>query len=146
MHRVERSALVRHSADDMYQLVNDVASYPEFLKWCHSARVLNDEPKAMDAELEIAWKGLHKVFTTHNNLVPGEQIELNLVSGPFKKLQGIWDFKPLKEDACKVSMDIEFEFTNALSNTLFGTIFSQICNSLIESFVERADAVYGESL
>lgn len=143
MHRVERSALVRHSAKDMYQLVNDVKAYPGFLKWCRSSQVFSETDTHMEAELEIAWKGLHKVFTTHNELSPYDKIELNLVSGPFKYLKGIWEFRALKEDACKVSMDIEFEFSNALSNMLFSTIFSQICNSLMRSFCERADAVYG---
>lgn len=143
MHRIERSALVRHSAPDMYDLVNDVRSYPEFLEWCRSSRVFSETDTRMEAELEIAWKGLHKVFTTHNRLTPNEKIDLELVAGPFKHLRGIWEFKPLKEKACKVTMDIEFEFSNALSNMLFSTIFSQICNSLIRSFCDRADQIYG---
>lgn len=143
MHRIERSALVRHSAHDMYRLVNDVESYPEFLEWCRSSQVFLETDERMEAELEIAWKGLHKVFTTHNTLTPNEKIELNLVSGPFKYMRGIWEFKSLKEDACKVSMDIEFEFSNALSNMLFSSIFSQICNSLMRSFCDRADTIYG---
>lgn len=143
MHRIERSALVRHSAEDMYDLVNDVESYPEFLEWCRSSQIFVNEPERMEAELEISWKGLHKVFTTHNHLLRPEKIELNLVTGPFKYMRGIWEFHALRDDACKVSMDIEFEFSNALSNMLFSSIFSQICGSLMQSFCDRADAVYG---
>jgi len=143
MHKIERSALVRHSALNMYELVNDVASYPEFLKWCRSSRVVSDAGDETVAELEIAWKVLHKTFTTRNFLVKGESIQINLESGPFQALTGKWTFKHLKDDACKISMDIEFEFKNAVSNLVFSTIFSQLYNSLIDSFIKRADEIYG---
>jgi ribosome-associated toxin RatA of RatAB toxin-antitoxin module len=144
MHKIERSALVQHSAADMYALVNDVTAYPEFLKWCRSSRVICETADEMEAELEIAWKVLHKVFTTHNHLRKNECIQLKLVSGPFKSLTGEWGFKHLREDACKITMEIEFEFKNAVSNMVFSTIFSQLYNSLIDSFIKRADVVYGK--
>lgn len=143
MHKIERSALVRHSATDMYQLVNDVAAYPEFLKWCRSSRVIAETGEAMTAELEIAWKVLHKVFTTQNTLKADESISLSLVSGPFKSMQGVWYFKHLREDACKISMEIEFEFNSSVSNFVFTAIFNQLYGSLIESFIKRADEIYG---
>ena len=144
MHKIERTALVRHSAADMYALVNDVAAYPEFLKWCKSSRVVSETVDEMDAELEIAWKALHKAFATHNVLRKNESIQLNLVSGPFKTLTGLWGFKHLREDACKITMEIEFEFKNAVSNMMFSAIFSQLYSSLIDSFIKRADVIYGK--
>lgn len=144
MHKIERTALVQHSAADMYALVNDVAAYPEFLKWCRTSRVISETVDEMDAELEIAWKALHKVFTTHNVLRKDECIRLSLVSGPFKSLTGSWGFKHLRKDACKITMEIEFEFKNAVSNMIFSAIFSQLYNSLIDSFIKRADVVYGK--
>lgn len=143
MHKVERSALVQHSATNMYKLVNDVESYPDFLKWCRSSKVIESTPTEMEAELEIAWKVLHKTFTTRNALVEGKSIQLGLVSGPFKSLVGHWQFKQLTEDACKISMNIEFEFSSSVSNMVFSSIFSQICDTLMDSFIQRADKIYG---
>jgi len=143
MHHVERSALVRHSSLDMFHLVNDVASYPLFLKWCRSSRVLSETDVEMAAELEIAWKVLHKTFSTKNNLDKGNSIQLELLDGPFKSMQGEWKFKHLREDACKITMEIDFEFKSSVSNMVFSAIFTQICGSLMDSFIKRADVIYG---
>jgi ribosome-associated toxin RatA of RatAB toxin-antitoxin module len=143
MHHVERSALVRHSSLDMFHLVNDVASYPVFLKWCRSSRVLSETDVEMAAELEIAWKVLHKTFSTKNNLDKGNSIQLELLDGPFKSMQGEWKFKHLREDACKITMEIDFEFKSSVSNMVFSAIFTQICGSLMDSFIKRADVIYG---
>lgn len=144
MHKIQRSALVRHSALNMYELVNDVASYPDFLKWCSSGRVISEDGNETVAELEIAWKVLHKKFVTRNFLVEGESIQIKLESGPFQTLTGMWSFKHLKDDACKISMDIEFEFKNAVSNLVFSKIFSQLYSSLMDSFIKRADEKYAK--
>lgn len=143
MHKINRSALVRHSASEMFELVNDISAYPEFLKWCRSSQVLSESDGEVVAELEIAWKVLHKTFSTRNYLVRGESIQFTLESGPFQSLVGTWQFKELKQDACKITMDIEFEFKNAVSNMVFTTIFSQIYKSLISAFINRADEIYG---
>lgn len=142
MHKIERSALVKHSALDMFQLVNDVAAYPEFLKWCRSSRVIEQSEVEMEAELEVAWKVLHKVFSTQNKLVAGKSIQLELLDGPFESMHGEWHFKPLRDDACKIIMEIDFEFKSSVSNFVFSAIFSQICGSLMESFIKRADEIY----
>jgi ribosome-associated toxin RatA of RatAB toxin-antitoxin module len=144
MHQIERSALVKHSATEMFDLVNDVAAYPDFLTWCRSSKVISETPEVLEAELEIAWKVLHKTFTTRNSNDPGKSIELELVSGPFQSLRGRWLFKPLRDDACKITMDIEFEFKSSVSNMVFSTIFGQICGSLMDSFIQRADEIYGQ--
>lgn len=143
MHKIERSALVKHSALDMFHLVNDVASYPEYLKWCRSSRILEESPVDMKAELEVAWKVLNKTFSTHNTLVKGESIKLVLLDGPFESMCGEWRFKPLREGACKITMEIDFEFKSSVSNFVFSAIFSQICGSLMASFIKRADDLYG---
>lgn len=143
MHRIHRSALVRHSAVDMFHLVNDVESYPIFLKWCKSSKVLSQSTDEMKAELEVAWKVLHKVFSTKNKLVEGKCIQLELLDGPFEAMQGVWNFKHLREDACKITMEIDFEFKSSVSNYVFSAIFSQICGSLMDSFIKRADEIYG---
>ena len=127
----------------MFHLVNDVAAYPVFLKWCKSSQVLSESSNEMTAELEIAWKVLHKTFTTKNKLEEGESIQLELVDGPFKSMQGEWKFKHLRKDACKITMEIDFEFKSSVSNMVFSAIFTQICGSLMDSFIKRADVVYG---
>lgn len=105
--------------------------------------MLSETPTQMTAELEIAWKVLHKTFTTQNKFEEGNSIQLELVDGPFKSMQGEWEFKHLREDACKITMEIDFEFKSSISNMVFSTIFTQICGSLMDSFIKRADVIYG---
>ena len=145
MSTIERSALVHYSPAEIYALVNDVASYPEFLPWCRSARVLESSDSEMTASVEIAKGMLNRSFTTHNQLDPPHRIELTLVDGPFKKLQGSWQFTALKtENACKVSLQLEFEFESTMMSLAAGPIFTQIGNSLVDAFCKRAVEVYGE--
>ncbi|PHS72618.1 MAG: ubiquinone-binding protein [Cycloclasticus sp.] len=145
MHKIERIALVQHSALDMFHLVNDVVSYPKFLKWCKTSRVLTESSTEMTAELEVAWKVLHKMFSTKNTLLEGKSIQLELLDGPFESMYGEWNFKHLRDDACKITMEIDFEFKSSISNMVFSAIFSQICGSLMDSFIKRADEIYGQS-
>jgi ribosome-associated toxin RatA of RatAB toxin-antitoxin module len=129
----------------MYALVNDVASYPAFLPWCRSAKVLESSASEMTASIEIAKGMLNRSFTTHNTLEPPQRIELTLVDGPFRKLQGCWQFATLKtENACKVSLQLEFEFESTMLSLAAGPIFTQIGNSLVDAFCKRAVEVYGE--
>ena len=108
MHKIERSALVKHSALDMFNLVNDVASYPEFLKWCRSSRVLEQSSDEMKAELEIAWKVLHKVFSTHNTLVEGESIPLDITSNTGKLKYTPEDLKGAKVIMVESEYNLEY--------------------------------------
>jgi len=145
MSHIQRSALVHYSAEEMFRLVNDVADYPNFLPWCRSSAVISESDDEMIASVEIARGVLNKTFTTRNRLQEGRRIELTLVDGPFKKLQGYWQFEPLKtENACKVSLDLEFEFDNAMMSIAAKPIFTQIANSLVDAFCKRAVEVYGE--
>ncbi len=145
MSVIQRSALVHYSAAEMYRLVNDVAAYPEFLPWCRSAKVISETEDEMVASVEIARGLLNQTFTTRNRLVKDRRIELQLVDGPFKKLHGVWRFEPLKTDnACKVTLDLEFEFDSAMIAIAAKPIFTQIANSLVDAFVKRAVQVYGE--
>jgi len=129
----------------MYQLVNDVADYANFLPWCRSSEVKSESDTEMVATVEIAKGILNKTFTTHNQLVKDKRIELKLVDGPFKKLSGYWQFDALKTDnACRVSLDLQFEFDSAMMSIAAKPIFTQIANSLVDSFCKRAVEVYGE--
>lgn len=145
MSHIKRSALVHYSPAEMYQLVNNVAEYASFLPWCRSSAVISESDTEMVASVEIAKGVLNKTFTTQNRLLRDERIELQLVDGPFKKLSGYWQFDSLKtENACKVNLELEFEFDNALMSIAAKPIFTQIANSLVDSFCKRAVDVYGE--
>ena len=145
MSHIKRSALVHYSPAEMYQLVNNVADYASFLPWCRSSEVKSESETDMIASVEIAKGVLNKTFTTQNQLVKNHRIELQLVDGPFKKLSGYWQFDQLKtENACKVNLELDFEFDNAMMSIAAKPIFTQIANSLVDSFCKRAVDVYGE--
>jgi len=145
MSHIKRNALVHYSPAEMYQLVNNVADYASFLPWCRSSSVQSETETEMVATVEIAKGVLNKTFTTHNRLHKDKRIELELVDGPFKKLSGYWQFDALKtENACKVNLELEFEFDSGLMSLAARPIFTQIANSLVDSFCKRAVEVYGE--
>ncbi|MEE8387297.1 MAG: type II toxin-antitoxin system RatA family toxin [Acidiferrobacterales bacterium] len=142
MTSICRHAIVKHAAAEMYQLVADIELYPEFLTWCASTHILNRSDEQVEARIDIAYKGINKSFTTRNYLQKGKSMEMRLVSGPFKNLQGFWRFKALDDTACKVSLDLEFEFSNKLVAITMGKVFNEIAASLVDSFCRRADQIY----
>ncbi|MCG6939505.1 MAG: type II toxin-antitoxin system RatA family toxin [Gammaproteobacteria bacterium] len=145
MSHIHRSALVHYSPAEMYQLVNNVADYASFLPWCRTAVVKKESETEMTASIEIAKGVLNKTFTTHNQLNKNRRIDLQLIDGPFKKLSGYWQFDKLKtENACKVSLDLDFEFDSALMSIAAKPVFTQIANSLVDSFCKQAVEVYGK--
>lgn len=144
MSRISRSALVMHSAKEMFELVNDCESYPKFLPGCSDARLIHREESYLVGELELSKAGMKYRFTTRNELFDPERIELKLVDGPFKKLEGRWVFQSLSENACKVIFDLEFEVAGRLVSKVLEPLFSQMAASQVEAFVKRADEVYGK--
>lgn len=143
MDRVQRSALVMHSAQSMYDLVNDVASYPQFMDGCQDAEVLEQSESQMVARLDLKKGGVKTSFMTRNRLQAPSVIEMNLEEGPFKNLKGVWSFKPLTPEACKVSLDLEFEFNNMAVGLAASKLFSTMANQLVDSLCRRADQIYG---
>ena len=141
MPTVNRSALVRHSARAMFDLVNDFERYPEFLSGCSNAELLERDEDHLKGRLTLSKAGMQQSFVTRNDLYAPERIELNLVDGPFKRLQGTWLFTPLGEDACKVSLEMDFDFSNRLLGA-FGKLFSQVAAQMVEAFTRRADQIY----
>lgn len=139
---VERSALVLFSAEKMYQLVEDVDSYPQFLSWCVDSKVLAQDEQSQDASLTIALAGIRKKFQTRNLLVAGESIRLDLVSGPFSRLSGGWEFKPLSAEGCRISLRLEFEFSHSLLSVAFEHGFARVIDRLVNDFVHRAEDLY----
>ncbi len=144
MPSVKKSALVMHKASEMYHLVDDIASYPEFLPWCKSTMVLERDEDHAKASIEIAKGAVNKSFTTVNRMQKNKIIEVKLVEGPFRHLQGFWTFEELEENACKISVDMEFEYANRMMGMVIGPVFGKIVDSLVDSFCKRADQVYGK--
>lgn len=144
MREVQRSALVPYSADEIFRLVDDVEAYPEFLPWCSDASVKKRTAKSLEASLELEKGGVSKVFSTRNKMTTGKRIEMGLLDGPFNHLDGVWTFEALSTTACKVSLDIRYEFSNPMVDLLFGPGFKDILASLVDAFVQRARDVYGE--
>lgn len=145
MPLISRSALVPYNTEEMYKLVAAIEDYPEFLPWCRSTEVLSRTDEEVQASIEIARGALNKRFTTRNRMHRNKMIEMHLLQGPFKHLQGLWRFDELKTPtACKISFDLDFEFENKLVAMVAGPIFNQIANSMVEAFSKRAIEVYGE--
>ncbi|MES2685206.1 MAG: type II toxin-antitoxin system RatA family toxin [Pseudomonadota bacterium] len=148
MKTVHKSVLIWYSAAEMFALVTDVASYPQFLPWCDQAEVVDEDEHGMTAKVGISFAGLSQSFTTRNTHVKDRKVSLKLVDGPFSKLDGHWDFTPLgdgSQRACKVNFSLRYDFDNAALAALVGPVFDKIAGSMVDAFVKRAGQVYGET-
>lgn len=142
MTRVEKSALVKFSAHQMFELVNDIENYPQFLPWCSGSRIIKRADNLIEAELSISKGGFQKNFSTRNQLEYGSKMTVSLLDGPFSHLAGEWTFLALRDDASKISLDLNFELSGTLASLAFGAVFNQICNTMVSSFTQRAKEVY----
>lgn len=122
----------------MFNLVDDIESYPQFLPWCSASQVHFRNEDEVQATIEFARGGIRKSFTTQNRLQKNKMIEIRLVEGPFHHLHGFWRFDTLREDACKVSLDLDFEFSGHLVTRIIGPLFHQIADTLVDSFCRQA--------
>ncbi|MCL4798292.1 MAG: type II toxin-antitoxin system RatA family toxin [Burkholderiales bacterium] len=143
MVTVERSALVGHSAPALFAVVADVEAYPAFLPWCAAAGVTRREAGAVVATLSIDYRGVRQRFTTRNEMLDGERIDMRLVDGPFRRLDGTWAFTPLASSACRVDFRLAYELASPLLARAIGPAFEHITNTLVDAFVRRADALHG---
>ena len=143
MAQVNKSALVPYSAEQMYKLVDDVNSYHKFLPWCGASEEISREDDKVVASVTIAKAGVNKTFTTRNTCHQFSKIEMGLVDGPFKELHGAWHFTELKESACKVTLELEYEFSSKLLAMVVGPVFNQVANTMVDSFVKQAKVAYG---
>lgn len=143
MNALKRSAIVPYTTRQMFELVNNIEDYPRFLPWCHRSQIISRTDKEVVASLEINWKGIHKTFTTRNHLYPYERMVMELVKGPLQRMDGTWDFNALNEHACKVLLDLEFEFAGSFIDRFFQPVFQHIANTLVDAFCKRAGELYG---
>jgi ribosome-associated toxin RatA of RatAB toxin-antitoxin module len=138
MREVKRSALVNKPPAELFALINDIESYPQFLPWCTRAQVLSRTPAEIVATLGVRQGGLHGEFTTRNTLEPSRRVHMQLLSGPFRTLQGEWRLTPIEPDGCRVELSMRFAFSNRLTGMLFEPTFAATIGSLVDAFVARA--------
>lgn len=145
---IHKSVLIWFSAQEMFDLVNDVARYPEFLPWCEHARVITEHDDGMTAEIGMALAGFRKSLVTRNVNQAGRQVHLTLVDGPFQRLDGTWDFHPLidpntqqPQRACRVELHLNYSF-ESMFGRLVGPLFDKIADTLVDAFVKRAQQIY----
>ena len=138
MREVKRSALVNKPPAEVFALINDIESYPQFLPWCTHARVLSRTPEQIVATIGVRQGALQGEFTTRNTLDPDRSIRLELVSGPFRTLEGEWQLTPVEEHGCRVELAMRFAFRNPLTALLFEPRFAETVGSLVDAFVARA--------
>jgi ribosome-associated toxin RatA of RatAB toxin-antitoxin module len=146
MKNVHKSVLIWYSPEEMFALVTGVEKYPEFLPWCDRAAVLERNAEGMTAEVGISFAGLRQTFTTRNTHVPGREVTMKLVKGPFSRLDGVWTFSPVgdgNQRACRVELTLNYGFDNLALSAVVGPVFDRIAGSLVDAFVKRAEQVYG---
>ncbi len=147
MAEIEKSVLVGYSATQMFHLVDTVENYPDFLPWCAGASMtLQEDEETAHATINIDYHHLKHSFTTRNTRKPPELIKMELLEGPFERLDGHWRFVSLAENACKIEFQLHYTFSNKLLEKLVGPVFYVIANSFVEAFVERAEVIYGPAI
>ena len=143
MPTVKRSARVPYTTEQMFDLVNDVESYPKFLHWCRGARIESRQGSTVEATLEIGALGFHQSFRTRNTLERPERIGIDLVSGPFRRLRGEWRFVAAQDQGTDISLTLTFEVTSSPFGVVFAKVFEELAASQMTAFVDRANKVYG---
>jgi len=143
MATISRSALLNHPAARMFELVNDIEAYPEYMKGCVNAKVLKREGDMLEAQLVLSKGGIKQTFITRNVMHEPDEILLELVDGPFESFGGVWSFQSLKDDACKVSLHLDFKMKNSLIGRAATKLFNPMANNLVDAVCKRAKELYG---
>ena len=148
MKHVKKSVLLWYSPAEMFALVTDVARYPEFLPWCERGEVLESHEGGNTARVHLSFAGIRNAFTTRNQMQPDRQLVMKLVDGPFSVLDGVWDFVALggagQPSACRVEFDLKYAFSSRALEAVLSPVFDKVANTFVDSFVKRAEQVYGE--
>lgn len=143
MVSISRTALVEYSAQQMFDLINDIESYPQFMSGCIAAELLEKKDNMLEARLTLGKSGFQQSFVTRNTLTPPEKMVMHFVEGPFSTFEGAWQFQALSDTACKVSLDLEFEFSNPLIAMTAGKWFEESAGKQVDTLCQRAKAIYG---
>ncbi len=148
MKQVKKSVLLWYSPAEMYRLVTDVPTYPQFLPWCERGEVLSEDEAGMTARIHLAYAGVRHAFTTRNTHQKDSLVKVNLVDGPFSLLEGAWQFVPLgrpggEAEACRIEFDLRYAFSSRPLEVVLSPVFDKVANTFVDSFVTRAEQVYG---
>ena len=143
MTEISKTTIVPYTPNEMYALVNDIESYPAFLPWCIAAKILSKKEESLIASLSLAMGKIKQSFTTENTMREGLRIDIRLIDGPFKHLSGYWKFNPEDEQSCHIQLHMNYEFKNKIIKYALGKVFYIVMNTLVESFVQRAQQIYG---
>jgi ribosome-associated toxin RatA of RatAB toxin-antitoxin module len=143
MAEVVKTVLVPYSPQQMFDLVDGVERYPEFLPWCGATRLLHRDADITRATLTIAFKGVKQSFTTENPKTIPTAMDIRLVEGPFRRLDGSWRFTDLGGQGCRIEFRLSYELASRILDKLIGPVFGHIANTLVEAFIRRAEQVYG---
>ena len=139
MHNIHKSAIVLHPAQKMFQLVDSVENYPQFLPWCGSTQIIERDNDKTIASIEINYKGIRQTFTTENTKKQNQEMIIKLIDGPFKWMSGKWMFKNLDKDSCQIELKLEYEFSNVILEKLISPVFNMIANTFIDEFIKEAN-------
>lgn len=145
MSEVKKSVLVGHSAREMFTLVDAVEQYPDFLPWCSGTDVIHRDAEITRARIHINYRGIKQHFTTENLKQAPDLMQMNLVEGPFRTLDGSWRFTDFPGQGCKIEFRLHYVFSSKLLEKLVGPVFSHIANTIVDSFVRRAEKTYGQA-
>lgn len=142
MARVSRSALVPFSSEQMFDLINNIEAYPEFMTGCSAAEILNADETSVEARLTLSVSGIEQSFVTRNELLPPKEMKMHLVEGPFSSFEGVWRFESLEDKGCKVGFDLDFSFNNPLLRMTAGPMLEKIASQQVDALCERANKIY----
>jgi ribosome-associated toxin RatA of RatAB toxin-antitoxin module len=140
---IRRSALVKYSPAQMFDLVNEVEAYPKRFPWCASAEILENENNVLVARLDLKFAGFHQSFTTRNTVDPPKRLQMDLVDGPFRSLEGVWDFIALGDAGCKVAFALDFDYAGRLGGSALKLGFQGLAGRMVSDFCREAERVYG---
>ncbi len=145
MAEVKKLVLIEHSAPRMFELVDRVEDYPAFLPWCGGTELIRRTDAITVARIHINYHGIKTDFSTENDKVFPRHILIKLLDGPFRHLEGTWDFTPLGETACKIQFGLHYEFAQKLLEKALGPVFHHITNTFVDSFVRRAEQLHPQN-
>ncbi|MDZ7811945.1 MAG: type II toxin-antitoxin system RatA family toxin [Ideonella sp.] len=148
MKQVKKSVLLWYSPAEMYRLVTEVPTYPQFLPWCERGEVLSEDEAGMTARIHLAYAGVRHAFTTRNTHTKDSLVTVSLVDGPFSLLEGAWQFAPLgrpggEAEACRIEFELRYAFSSRPLEVVLSPVFDKVANTFVDSFVTRAEQVYG---
>ena len=145
MKTVEKNVLVLHSAEQMFELVDRAEDYPQFLPWYSKTEIIERKGNELKARLFMDYMRVQQSFATHNHNIPGREIRMDLLEGPFKTLNGTWKFIPLGDDACKIEFRLQYDFAGSILSALISPVFSHLSGALVDAFIKEADRRYGQN-